>query len=93
MNTSNVFVLTLVITGGLFFIQRTQRRYLWIVVLVFVVVVGGLIYRWAIYKNQVTEALVALGISAALNFAYWLLIGRRHPPGADDEIEVAGMDD
>ncbi len=93
MNTGNLALLTAFVTVVLLLLQRTERRRWWVTALVLVVPVGFLIYRWAIYRGQMQETLVALGIGAGLNLLFWLFYGRRHPPGSSGEIRVIGMEE
>lgn len=93
MDTGNLVVLAILLSAVLLLFQRTERRRWWVTALLLVVPVGYLIYRWAIYRGQVAETLIALGIAAAVNALFWLLYGRRHPPGSSDEITVVGMED
>jgi len=51
------------------------------------------VYRWAIYRQQVAEALIAVAIGLAFNVLFWVIYGRKHPPGSSEEIRVIGMDD
>ena len=63
-------VLTFVITLAFLLVQRTERKRLWIIAPLTLIPVGYLIYKWAIYRNQTHEVVVALGISAGLNLLF-----------------------
>lgn len=93
MNTSNLIVLAVLFSGALLLLQRTERRRWWVTALVLILPVGYLIYRWAIYRGQMAETLVALGVAVGFNVLFWLLYGRTHPPRSSDEITVIGMED
>jgi hypothetical protein len=94
MNTNNLALLTLFFTICLLALQRTERKRRWLTALVLVLPVGFLLYRWAIYRGRVRETLIGAGIALALNFLFWLLYGRRHPPPSSDEsIRVIGTDE
>jgi L-lactate permease len=92
MDISNLVILTLAATFVLFFVQRTERKRVWLSLLVLALPVGVLIYRWAIYKGQETEAITAGLIGLGLNVVYFLVYGLRHPPASSDEITVIGSD-
>lgn len=93
MNTSNLIVLAVIFTAVLLLVQRTERRRWWLTALILIVPVGFLTYRWAIYRGQVIETLIALGVAAVLNVLFWLFYGRLHPPLSSDDIHVIGMED
>jgi hypothetical protein len=92
MVTGNLVILAVIFIVLLWLIQRTERKRIWVALLL--LLPGGyLIYRWAVYRDETRTALAALGIGAALNLLYWLLYGRKHPPGSSDSIRVIGMED
>lgn len=92
MNLGTIIPFTLLFTLLLLGVQRTGRRYvLWGILLLIVVPALGL-YEWIVFKRHVADALAALGIALTLNVIFWLVIGRRHPPGRGDEITVEGME-
>ncbi len=83
------------VTATLLFvlIQRTdpKRRRLSIV---FVLLCLLVIRQNAFLKGDLhEETLLAVFIGMILSGAFWLLVGRYNPVGADDEIKVMGMDD
>lgn len=39
------------------------------------------------------ETLLAFVLALALNFLFWLLVGRYNPVASDETIDVIGMDD
>lgn len=93
MNFSNLVVLIILFSLMLLIVQRTERRRRLLAAGILLVPAGWLIYRWAIYRNQVTEALIAAGMALVLNFLFWLLYGRKHPTRSSEEIKVIGMED
>lgn len=93
MNVGNLAVLAVLTTIVLLLIQRTEPRRRWIIALILLIPTGWLITRWAIYKGQSAEALIALALGAGFNLVYWLFIGRRHPLRTSDDIRVVGMED
>jgi uncharacterized membrane protein YjjB (DUF3815 family) len=93
VNTSNLIVLAVLFSIALLLLQRTERRRWWVTALVLIVPVGWLVYRWAIFRGQVSETLAALGIAVGFNALFWLVYGRTHPPRSSDEITVIGMED
>lgn len=93
MNTGNLVFLAIVITLLLLAIQRAEARRRLLTAAVLIVPVGWLVYRWAIYRRQVTEALIAGVIGLVLNMLFWIAYGRKHPPGSSDEIHVIGIED
>ena len=92
MNTSDLVILSILFAFMLFFIQRTERKRIWLPIVLLLAPISYIIYRWAIYKGEVATTLVAALIGLALNLAYWLAYGRRHPPASSDEIKVIGSD-
>lgn len=93
MNTSNLVILAILLSVVLMLVQRTERRRQWVTALVLLLPVGYLVYRWAIYRGQLQETLIALAVAVAFNALFWLFYGRRHPPHSSDEIRVIGMED
>jgi len=93
MDTSDLVILTLISTFVFFFAQRIERKRFWLGI-VFLILPGGfLIYRWAIYKDQLGTAILAGVIGLVLNIIYFVVYGRTHPPASSDEITVVGSDD
>jgi hypothetical protein len=93
MNIPNLIVLAILLSLMLLAVQRGEKKRRWLIALVLLGPSGFLIYRWALYKNQVQETLVAAGIAVALNLLFWIAYGRTHPPLSSDEIHVAGMEE
>ncbi|HEC22321.1 MAG TPA: hypothetical protein ENI95_05325 [Chloroflexi bacterium] len=93
LHLNNVILLTVFIGGCLLALQRTEPGRRWLTALVLVLPVGYLLYRWAIFRGQVREALIAAGAALVLNGLFWGLYGRRHPPLSSDMIRVIGMED
>lgn len=92
MNSGNLALLALLLTLVLLAFQRTERRRRWLTAAVLILPSGYVIYRWAVYRGQVRETLIALGVALGLNLLFWLIYGRRHPPASSDDIHVVGMD-
>jgi hypothetical protein len=92
MTAANLILLAVLFSLMLLIVQRTERKRRWLAALL-LVPAGYVIYRWAIYRGQTRETLIALGVAFGLNLLYWLLIGRRRPPGSGGSIRVIGMDD
>ena len=93
MNGGNLAVLAVIFSLVLLALQRTDRKRLWVTALLLLLPTGYLIYRWAIYRGQTREALIAFGIALGANALFWLVYGRRHPPASSEDIRVIGMDD
>jgi hypothetical protein len=93
MTTGNLVFLAIVITLLLLAIQRAEARRRLLTAAILVIPVGWLVYRWAIYRGQVTETLIAGVIGLVLNGLFWVFYGRKHPPGSSEEIRVIGMED
>ena len=91
MNAANLILLAVLFSLMLLIFQRTERKRRWLAALL-LFPAGYVIYRWAVYRGQTRETLIALGIAFGLNLLYWLLIGRRRPPGSEESIRVIGMD-
>jgi hypothetical protein len=88
-----LFGLTIIFTGLLLLIQRSERKRRLLVALVMLVPVE-LIRRFTIIRGVEGEMWTALGIALVLNFFFWLLIGRYNPVRkSEDEIQVFRMDD
>ena len=92
MNIQYLLTFSLLFTLLLLMIQRTESTKRRIVILV-MVIPAILIRNWVVYRDQETEALVALGIALLLNFMFWILIGRYNPVGSSEQIRVLSMDD
>lgn len=93
MDAGILFGLTIILTGLLLLIQRSERKRRLLVALVMLVPVE-LIRRFTIIRGVEGEMWAALGIALVLNFFFWLLIGRYNPVRkSEDEIQVIGMDD
>jgi len=85
-------LLTAIIGGMLFIIQRAEAKKRLIVILI-VLVVFELVRRYVWFRSVHGEALVAVSASVLINFLFWVLIGRYNPVGSSDRIQVLGMDD
>lgn len=85
-------LLTAIIGGMLFIIQRAEAKKRLIVILI-VLVVFELIRRYVWFRDVHGEALFAIVTSVVINFLFWALIGRYNPVGSSDRIQVLGMDD
>lgn len=93
MAGGNLPVLVILLALVLLAVQRTERRRRWVTALILLLPSAYLIFRWALYRGRVAEMLLGAGIALALNGLFWLLYGRRHPPGSSDAIHVVGMED
>jgi peptidoglycan/LPS O-acetylase OafA/YrhL len=91
MDISNLIILSLAVTFVLYFVQRTERKRIWLSLLVLALPAGILIYNWAVYKDQRDVAIAAALIGLGLNVVYFVAYGRKHPPVAG-EITVVGSD-
>lgn len=92
MNWWITFLLMVSFTVIFVLIQRSeqsQRRIVWISMLV----VLGLIGYWSITAQVVGEAVLGLLLGLLLTGLFWLLIGRYNPVGSSDNIKVLGLDD
>ncbi|HUN07022.1 MAG TPA: hypothetical protein PLQ56_10490 [Aggregatilineales bacterium] len=92
MNWWITFLLMVSFTVIFVLIQRSeqsQRRIVWISMLV----VLGLIGYWSITAQVVGEAVLGLLFGLLLTGLFWLLIGRYNPVGSSDNIKVLGLDD
>ncbi|MCB9451673.1 MAG: hypothetical protein H6672_09550 [Anaerolineaceae bacterium] len=73
-------------------VQRAERRRRRLVGL-FMLVIGILIQRYAVFWKLYDEALFGFIVALILNFLFWALIGRYNPVGTSDDIRVMGLDD
>lgn len=92
MEISNLVVLSVVSTFVLYFAQRIERKRWWLGIVLLILPAGILIYRWALYKDQLGTAIAAALIGLGLNVVYFLVYGRTHPPASSDDITVIGSD-
>ena len=93
MNAGVVLLLTLVLGGMLFLIQRAEKRRRRLAALV-MAGLGFLLWYWASYRQLGSEFTASLLLALFLNLLFWLLIGRYNPVGdSDSGIRVLGMDD
>ena len=93
MNVGNLIVLILAIGSVLLTWQRTLPKQRLLTLLLIVVPIFFLSFRWAGYRQQIAEWSIALAISAVLNTLFWFVWGRRHPPGYQGDIIVVGKED
>ena len=93
MNIGNLVLLAIIFSLLLLAIQRAEARRRLLIAAVLIIPVGWLVYRWAVYRQQVTETLIAGGIGLTLNVLFWIIYGRKHPPGSSEEIHVIGIED
>lgn len=54
---------------------------------------GAIAFQHALQRSIHREAWIALILALALNFGFWLFIGRYNPVHSSDEIRVIGMDE
>jgi hypothetical protein len=93
MNIENLMVVTLIYSAALLMFQRTERRRKWLTALIALLPVGYMTYQWGILRRQSDVVLWAAGIALVFNLIFWIVWGRRHPPGTSDSIRVIGMED
>lgn len=92
MDWGTVILLTIWLGALLLLWQRTETRRRRIVMLL-LLVIGFLTWFWANYRGLGSAFAAALAAALALNFLFWLFIGRYNPVGSSDNIQVIGMDD
>lgn len=88
------FLLLLACYGGIILAtQRAEvnRRLATLVILS--LFVGFLVNSYAYGRGLVAENTWALYAALLLNYAFWLIVGRRYPPRTSEDIHVWGMDD
>jgi hypothetical protein len=93
MNSSNLVLLSLIYIAALMMFQRTERKRKWLTALIAIAPIGYMTYQWGVLRDQMEVVLWSAGIALAVNLLFWLLWGRRHPPGSTDSIKVIGMED
>ncbi|MCB9436070.1 MAG: hypothetical protein H6673_03645 [Anaerolineales bacterium] len=81
------FVLLGVYTGIILVVQRAERSRR-VLVLWFMGFVGFMMWRYADYRGTTAEHHLGLIGGVVTNGLFWVLIGRRFPPGTSDAIEV-----
>lgn len=92
MDWGTAILLTIWVGALLLLWQRTEVRRRRVVTLL-LLVVGFLTWYWADYRGLGGAFAAASAAALALNFLFWLLIGRYNPVGSSDNIQVIGMDD
>jgi membrane associated rhomboid family serine protease len=92
MDISNLVILSIAATFVFYFVQRIERKRVWLGLVFLILPAGFLIYRWAIYKDQLGTAIAAALIGLGLNVLYFVVYGRTHPPASSDDITVIGSD-
>jgi hypothetical protein len=93
MKLENLILLTLIYSAALLIFQRTERKQKWLAALIAVLPIGYMTYQWGVLRDQMNVVLWAVGIALLLNVIFWIVWGRRHPPGTSDSIRVIGMED
>lgn len=76
----------------LLFTQRAERNRR-LATLGFMAFCGLLVWRFANFRELSAENNWGILAAVALNYLFWVLIGRRFPPGSSEDIYVWGMDD
>ncbi len=92
MDAGTLLLMVLSFGVVLMLIQRAEikrRR----AVVIFLLPAVGLILHYANARGHLREALVGFILALALNFLFWLFVGRYNPVGSSDSIKVLGMDD
>ena len=74
-------------------LRKTGTVLLWLIAVFMVVPLLAVTWYWASFKDQGRVFFFAVGISLVLNALFWLLYGRRNPPGSSDDIKVFGMEE
>lgn len=84
----------LLITYSIVFliVQRAEANRRLATLLIMSLISLPLLSNYAAYQGWGAESNWALYGSLVLNYGFWLLIGRRYPPGSSQDIEVWGMD-
>lgn len=93
MHPGNLITLSIVFGVALLLLQRTLKQRRILTLLLVVLPTGYLSYDWARFEGQLREWLLAAGVALAFNAIYWLFYGRRHPPGSQGDVVVAGKED
>jgi len=93
MNIENLILLTLIYSAALLIYQRTERKRKLVAALIAILPIGYMTYQWGVLRDQMGVVLWAAGIALILNVIFWIVWGRRHPPGTSDSIRVIGMED
>ena len=91
VDCGNFVLLTAIYGLGLLLVQRVERNRQ-----LFTLFVVGFVWlitrRFALFRDLDTELTWAVFAALLLNYLFWLLIGRRFPPGSSTDIRVWGMD-
>ena len=90
---NNLITLTIIFSLAFLIFQRTERKRLWLIAVFMVVPLLAITWYWASFKDQERVFIFAVGISLVLNALFWLLYGRRNPPGSSDDIKVIGSEE
>ena len=90
-NSGDFFTLLAIYALGLLLVQRVEanRRLFTLFVYGFV---GFIVRRFALFRDLDGELLWAIYAALLLNYLFWVVIGRRFPPGSSTDIRVWGMD-
>jgi hypothetical protein len=90
-HAGNFALLTVIYGLMLLLVQRVEKNRRLFTLFV-VGVVGLVARRYALFRDLEAELSWAIFASLLLNYLFWLVIGRRHPPGSSMDIHVWGMD-
>ncbi len=90
---NNLTLLTIIFSLTFLILQRTERKRLWLIIVFMLIPLMGVTWYWASFKGQERAFIFAAVIALALNALFWLIYGRRNPPGSSDDIKVFGMED
>ena len=93
MNWGNVATVALVALVLMFGWLRVERRRRLAILLILIGPTCFLTYRWAAYRDEFAETWTGFGIALLVAFVWWLVYGRKHPPGSSDSIKVWGQED
>ena len=93
MNLSSIVLFSLLFGAVILAVQRTEKKRRWWTGVFFLLPSLWFFWRWSIYNDHLGEYFIACGLSLTLNIVFWLIYGRKNPPGAKGEITVIDGED
>ena len=90
---NNLITLSIIFSITFLIFQRTERKRLWLIIVFLEIPLLAVTWYWASFKNQERVFILAVGIALVLNVLFWLVYGRRNPPGSSDDIKVIGTEE